>query len=50
MQFLYFFLLNLPFTGEVGARVMLCTTMGAKSIARRPPKVLNFEILELLTK
>jgi hypothetical protein len=25
-------------------------TMGAKSIARRPPKVLNFEILELLTK
>jgi hypothetical protein len=26
------------------------STMGAKSIARRPPKVSNFEILELLTK
>jgi hypothetical protein len=28
----------------------LVHTMGAKSIARLPPKVLNFEILELLTK
>jgi hypothetical protein len=28
----------------------LWCTMGAKSIALRPPKVLNFEILELLTK